>query len=115
MTESNTRRWWRSRLKGFAMNITGKSQFDEWDCDRHVLEGWLSDLMDTPELSLSEWAEQNGGKLGVFVSATTPVQGTHSCGAVSPDWERGFAIGFENAINAMVDDGWRKVVRMEGK
>jgi len=110
MTESNTRRWWRTRIKALMGDavLHKDDHEDDWN---GVAEDWLSDLMQTPELSLAEWAEQNGGKLGVFVSATTPIQRSYSCGAVSPDWERGFAIGFENAINAMVDDDWRKVVR----
>ena len=50
MTESNTRKWWRARLGGIVMQSLGDQ------CD---IEGWLDDLMQTPELSLAELAESN--------------------------------------------------------
>jgi len=55
MPESNTRKWWRARLEGFAMDTVARNNAG------HVsdTEGWLDDFMQTPELSLADLAESN--------------------------------------------------------
>lgn len=55
MTKSNTRKWWRARIKAI-MGQALATDHDEWD---DVAEGWLGDFMQTPELSLAELAESN--------------------------------------------------------
>lgn len=55
MTDSNTRKWWRARIKAI-MGQALATDHDEWD---DVAEGWLGDFMQTPELSLAEFAESN--------------------------------------------------------
>jgi hypothetical protein len=94
-------------LKGLALDAR---RWRHEDVDKNV-EGWADDLIQTPELSLSEWAEQNGGKLAVVMSATAPVCVSWSSGTLAIEYEEAFRAGFETAIKAMVDDGWRKVVR----
>ena len=59
MTESNTRKWWRARIKGIMLDAIGPAKvYDMNEVDRKV-DGWLDDLMQTPELSLAELAESN--------------------------------------------------------
>ena len=53
MNESNTRKWWRSRIRAIVYEARNDS-LGEFD-----LGGWLDDLMETPELSLAEFAESN--------------------------------------------------------
>ena len=53
-TESNTRKFWRARIS--AITRLRAAPRDEWDA---LVEGWLDDLMQTPELSLAELAESN--------------------------------------------------------
>jgi hypothetical protein len=112
MTESNTRKWWRTRIKAIVddpYDVEGRYFKGRYGAE--AIEAWLDDLMQTPELSMVEWAEQNGGKLAVVVSAATPVCVSWSSGPLTVEYEEAFRAGFETAIKAMVDDGWRKVVR----
>ena len=56
--ESNTRRFMRSRLNGFALNLLGDSRYDAFSKEKGwVVEEWLKDFMQTPELSLAELAD----------------------------------------------------------
>ena len=64
MNESNTRKWWRSRIRAIVYEARNDS-LGEFD-----LGGWLDDLMQTPELSLAELAESNPDyRLAVIDSA----------------------------------------------
>jgi hypothetical protein len=63
MTESNTRKWWRARIKAVVLLACGRAKCTPAWLDAQV-EARLDDLMHTPELSLAEYAEGRG-KLAV--------------------------------------------------
>ena len=62
MNESNTRKWLRARVKAIALGQTKHG----YRVDNAFVDGWVDDLMQTPELSLAEYAEQHGGTLAVI-------------------------------------------------
>jgi hypothetical protein len=60
---SKIRDWTRSRLSGFAWQA---DPYMRPERKEELVNGWLSDFMQTPELSLREYAEQHGGTLAVI-------------------------------------------------
>ena len=55
MSESNTRKYWRTRMTGFIKD-TERQYAEGMGPD---IEGWLNDWMQTPEFSLAELTDSN--------------------------------------------------------
>ena len=88
MGESNTRMWWRTRIKAIQDSAGEISA-----------EDWLGELMKVPELKLAEFADSDPNyRLAVVDATDMPIAGD---------------IDFENTQKGLLP--YRRVIKMEVK